>query len=64
MFEMTDFIAGAVMIFISLILRKHIYTEIGDNGVSIPAVRVSMVKWMYAQAIWHEILLRTGMDFR
>jgi hypothetical protein len=62
MFNIADYIPSVVVIFISLIFRNHIFTEIGGNGFSVPAARVNKVKWMYAQAIGPKILLKIGIS--
>ena len=62
MFNIVYYMPSVVVIFISLIFRNHIFTEIGGNGFSVPAARVNKVKWMYAQAIGPKILLKIGIS--
>ena len=53
-------IPGVVIIYCGEFFKRHIYTEIGNCGISVPAAKKNMVKWMYAQAIGPDILVRNG----
>ncbi len=57
----TSYVAGAVLIFVGIYFKRHIYTNIGNCGISVPSAKEDMVKWMYAQAIGPKFLINNGI---
>lgn len=49
------------MIFVGIYFRRHIYTKIGNSGISVPSAKENMVKWLYAQAIGPKFLINNGI---
>ncbi|MGF7144384.1 hypothetical protein HNQ56_002815 [Anaerotaenia torta] len=41
-------------------LKNHIKVEIGSNGISVPAAKKSLEKWLYAQIIGYCITVKFG----
>lgn len=57
-----SFVLETVIIYCGVYFERHIYIEIGNCGISVPAAKENMIKWMYAQAIGPEILIRNGKN--